>query len=273
TGGVQSNFTRATTACCTKLGLKPVLVLIGDEPEEYRGNLLLEKLMGAEIHFISADSMDDGARKADELMGTLAQNLKAQGHTGYVLPVGGSTPVGMAGFVRGFLELIQQTEALNISPQYIIVATGSGGTQAGLLVGKIWKESTIRIVGIRVGKMFEPFCEMVLGKANDTAQALGIGKSISREDVICYDDFIGEGYDIPTREANEAIKLVARTEAVFLDPVYTGKAMAGLVGLVERGEISRDDTIIFWHTGGDPALFAGEELLGREFVESLKTPR
>jgi L-cysteate sulfo-lyase len=270
TGGVQSNFTRATTACCTKLGLKTVLVLIGDEPEECRGNLLLEKLMGADIHFVSADSMDEGTRKADELMETLAENLKAEGHTSYIMPVGGSTPVGIAGFVRGFLELTEQMDALNISPQYIIVATGSGGTQAGLLVGKILKEATIRIVGIRVGKMFEPFCEMVLGKARETAQVLGVNKSISEKDVVCYSDFIGEGYDIPTREANEAIKLVARTEAVFLDPVYTGKAMAGLLGLVERGEISRDDTIVFWHTGGDPALFAGEELLGKEFVESLK---
>jgi D-cysteine desulfhydrase family pyridoxal phosphate-dependent enzyme len=270
TGGVQSNFTRATTACCTKLGLKTVLVLIGDEPEEYRGNLLLEKLMGAEVHFVSADSMDEGARKADELMETLAENLKAEGRTGYIMPVGGSTPVGITGFVRGFLELTEQMEALDISPQYIIVATGSGGTQAGLLVGKILKEATTRIVGIRVGKMFEPFREMVLGKARETAEVLRVNKAISEKDVVCYSDFVGEGYDIPTREANEAIRLVARTEAVFLDPVYTGKAMAGLLGLVERGEISRDDTIVFWHTGGDPALFAGEELLGKEFVESLK---
>ncbi|MGC1123128.1 MAG: D-cysteine desulfhydrase family protein [Candidatus Methanofastidiosia archaeon] len=270
TGGVQSNFTRAATACCVKLGLKTILVLIGDEPEEYRGNLLLEKLMGAEIHFVSADSMDEGARKADALMETLAENLKAEGHTSYIMPVGGSTPVGITGFVRGFLELTEQMDALDISPQYIIVATGSGGTQAGLLVGKILKEVTTRIVGIRVGKMFEPFSEMILGKARETAQVLGVNKSIGEKDVVCYSDFIGEGYDIPTREANEAIRLVARTEAVFLDPVYTGKAMAGLLGLVERGEISRDDTIVFWHTGGDPALFAGEELLGREFVESLK---
>ncbi|MBU7014650.1 MAG: D-cysteine desulfhydrase family protein [Theionarchaea archaeon] len=271
TGGVQSNFTRATTACCVKAGLKPVLVLIGDEPAEYRGNVLLETLMGAEIHYVSADSMDEGARKADELMETIAENLKAQGHTGYIMPVGGSIPVGIAGFARGFLELAQQAEELDISPQHIIVATGSGGTQAGLLVGKILKEATIRIVGIRVGKMFEPFCEMILEKARDTAQFLGMTKSISKEDVICYSDFVGEGYDIPTKEANEAIRLAARTEAVFLDPVYTGKAMAGLIGLVERGEIPRDDTIVFWHTGGDPALFAGEELLGKEFVESLKT--
>ena len=270
TGGVQSNFTRETTACAAKLGLKTILVLIGEEPEEYRGNLLLEKLMGADIHFVTAEGLDDGVLKAGELMESLSSEQKAKGHTSYILPVGGSTPLGCIGFAHAFLELDEQAKDLGISVDYVFVATGSGGTQAGLIVGKEIVQSPAEIVGIRVGKMFEPFTKMIADKATETAQVLGLKRTFDAEEVIAYIDFVGKGYDIPTKEANHAIQVVAQTEAIFLDPVYTGKAMAGLRGLVERGEISRDDTVVFWHTGGDPALFVGEELLGKEFVEDLR---
>lgn len=270
TGGVQSNFTRETTACAAKLGLKTVLVLIGEEPDTYRGNLLLEKLMGADIHFVAAEGLDEGVLKAGELMESLSHQLEEEGRTCYTLPVGGSTPLGCVGFVNAFLELVSQAADLGISVDYIITATGSGGTQAGLMVGKELAQSPTEIVGIRVGKMFEPFSRMIADKAAETAQFLGLEKLFDEKEVTAYTDFAGEGYDIPTREANNAIKLVAQTEAIFLDPVYTGKAMAGLIGLVNRGDISKDDTIVFWHTGGDPALFVGEELLGKAFIESLK---
>ena len=270
TGGVQSNFTRETTACATKLGLKTILVLIGDEPEEYRGNLLLEKLMGAEIHFVSAEDLDEGARKAGELMNSISEELEAEGHRCYIMPVGGATPIGCLGFVNAFLEINSQAEEKGIEVDHLIFATGSGGTQAGLIVGKEMINSDTNIIGIRVGRMFEPFNKMIAEMAEKTGKVLGIKKSFSEKDVITYSDFIGEGYDIPTKEANDAIKLMARTEAIILDPVYTGKAMAGLIGLIEKGEISRDETVVFWHTGGDIAIFAGEELLGKEFIDSLR---
>jgi len=270
TGGVQSNFTRETTACATKLGLKTFLVLIGNDPEEYRGNLLLEKLMGAEIHFVSAKNLDEGAEKAGKLMRSLSEKLEAEGHRCYIMPVGGATPIGCIGFANAFLEINSQINDLGITVDHLISATGSGGTQAGLLVGKRIVNSDVNIMGIRVGRMFEPFPKMIAEMAGKTGELLGIKKSFSEKDVITYSDFIGEGYDIPTREANDAIKLMARTEAIILDPVYTGKAMAGLIGLIDRGEISKDDNIIFWHTGGDPTIFVGEELLGKEFMESLK---
>ncbi len=270
TGGVHSNFTRETTACAVKLGLKPVLVLLGEEPEEYRGNVMLEKLMGADIHFVPADGLDDGVRKAEEVMASLSCTLTEKGCTCYTMPVGGSTAVGCVGFVTAFLELTEQMKALHIAADHLIVATGSGGTQAGLLVGKALTKSTASIVGMRVGKMFEPFAKMIADKATETAAFLGLEKTFDKEEVIAYTDFVGEGYDIPTKEANNAIKLVAQTEAIILDPVYTGKAMAGLIGLTARGDISKDDTVVFWHTGGDIAVFVGEELLGKEFMENLK---
>jgi D-cysteine desulfhydrase family pyridoxal phosphate-dependent enzyme len=270
TGGVQSNFTRETTACAVKLGLKTVLVLIGEEPAEYRGNLLIEKLMGADIYFVTADNLDEGVKIAQDTMESLKKTREKKGDTCYILPVGGSTSLGCIGFANAFLEFNTQAKALGVSADYIILATGSGGTQAGLIVGKTLAESSTEIVGIRVGKMFEPFEKMVADKAAKTAQLVDITMPYTEKDVTAYTDFIGEGYDIPTTEANEAIQLVARTEAVLLDPVYTGKAMAGLIGLVDRHKISRNDTIIFWHTGGDPALFVGEELLGSQFIEDIK---
>lgn len=270
TGGVQSNFTRETTACAAKLGLKTVLVLIGEEPKEYRGNLLLEKLMGAETHFVTAEGLDDGVLKAGALMESLSHELEEKGKSCYILPVGGSTPLGCVGFATAFLELTEQAADAGITVNHIIVATGSGGTQAGLMVGKELAQSSANIVGIRVGKMFEPFSKMIADKATETAQFLELKRTFDAKEVTAYTDFVGEGYDIPTKEANDAIRLVARTEAIFLDPVYTGKAMAGLIGLANREEISKDDTIVFWHTGGDPALFVGEELLSKEFMEDLK---
>ncbi|MEA1993767.1 MAG: D-cysteine desulfhydrase family protein [Euryarchaeota archaeon] len=270
TGGVQSNFTRETTACAAKLGLKTVLVLIGEEPKKYRGNLLLEKLMGADIHFVSAEDLDEGAEKAEDLMRSLSEELEEKKHNCYIMPVGGATPIGCLGFAKAFLEMHEQAKKRGITPDYIISATGSGGTQAGLVVGKKMTDSDARIAGIRVGWMFEPYNAMVAEMAQRTADLLNIKKPITEEDVTTYTDFIGDGYDIPTKEANNAIELMARTEAIFLDPVYTGKAMAGLIGLLDRGEISRDDTVVFWHTGGDIALFVGEELLGKEFMEELK---
>lgn len=270
TGGVQSNFTREATACAVKLGLKTVLVLIGEEPAEYRGNLLIEKLMGAEIHFVTAENLDEGTTKAQKTMESLQNTLEKKGNTCCILPVGGSTPLGCLGFTNAFLEVKTQLDALNISADYIILATGSGGTQAGLLVGKTLTASSTEIVGIRVGKMFEPFEKMVADKTTKAAQLLDLNVQYSKKDVTAYIDFVGKGYDIPTTEANKAIQLVARTEAILLDPVYTGKAMAGLIGLIDRNEISKDDTIIFWHTGGDPALFVGEELLGRQFMKNIK---
>ncbi|MBU7016736.1 MAG: D-cysteine desulfhydrase family protein [Theionarchaea archaeon] len=271
TGGVHSNFTRATTACAVKAGLKTILVLVGEEPPEYRGNLFLERLMGADIYFVFAEGLDDGARKAEEYMKSKSEELEKEGRTCYVMPVGGSTPVGCTGFANAFIELYNQAKNMGISIDHVIMATGSGGTQAGLVVGKEIMKSSVSIVGIRVGKMSEPFSKMIADKATETAEFLGMKKVFCEKEITTYIDFVGEGYDIPTEEANNAIKLVAQTEAIFLGPVYTGKAMSGLIGLVERGEIPRDDTIVFWHTGGDPALFVGEELLGREFVESLKS--
>lgn len=268
TGGVHSNFTREATACAAKLGLKTVLVLTGDEPDEYRGNLFLERLMGAEIHFVSGD-IEKSAQEAEDFMQLLAEDLERKGRTGYIMPVGGSTPVGTIGFVNAFLELESQVKDLGITVDHLITATGSGGTQAGLMVGKEISHSNTRITGIRVGKT-EPFLQMIADKATKTAEYLGMKRRFSERDVIACADFVGEGYDMPTTEAADAIKLVARKEAIFLDPVYTGKAMAGLLGLVERGEISKEDTIVFWHTGGDPALFVGEELLGKKFMESLR---
>ena len=226
--------------------------------------------MGAETYFVAAEGLDDGVKKAGEYMESLSETLHKKGRTCYTMPVGGSTPLGCVGFATGFLELADQTTSMGITADHLIVATGSGGTQAGLTVGKEIAHAETAIHGIRVGKMFEPFSNMIADLATETASFLEMKKVFNVRDVLTYSEFVGEGYDIPTKEANDAIKLLAKTEAIFLDPVYTGKAMAGLLGLVERGEIPRKDTGVFWHTGGDPALFVGEELLGRTFMETVK---
>jgi D-cysteine desulfhydrase family pyridoxal phosphate-dependent enzyme len=240
TGGQQSNFCRMTAAACAKLGLRCILVLGGEKPAEPTGNVLLDELFGAEIHY--ADTEDWNVY--DAKMRSIAAEI---GPKAYPMPIGGATPVGALAYVHAADELLSQTDT---PPDWIVVADGSGGMHAGLLAG-LQKE--VKVLGIDVSRPPVPLSVIVPRLAEKTA-ALAGRPWPAGETIIA--DYCGPGYAVVTDEAHDAVLLAARTEALILDPVYTGKAMAGLIAEAKRGTIS--GTVVFWHSGGAVALFADE---------------
>jgi D-cysteine desulfhydrase family pyridoxal phosphate-dependent enzyme len=240
TGGQQSNFCRMTAAACAKIGLKCILVLGGDEPKRATANVLLDRLFGAEIHFAATE--DWGALEAE-----VRRRAEAIGPSAYHMPVGGATPVGALAYVHAADELLSQIPQ---PPDWIVIADGSGGTHAGLLAGL---PPEVRVMGVDVSRPPVPLTVSVPRLALKTAALAGRPEPAG-EMIIA--DHCGPKYASITNEAREAVRLAARTEALLLDPVYTGKAMAGLIAAVNRSQVS--GTVVFWHTGGAVALFAGE---------------
>ena len=252
TGSIQSNHARMTCAACKKLGIDVILVLKGKKPSSFQGNLLLEKLMNADIRFVDALNYADINITVNYIMG----ELKAEGKKPYFIPVGGSVGLGACGYVDGALELFQQADKQALRIDYIVNAVGSGGTSAGFEVGVRLAKKNSRIVGISVDAEKSVFKQDIARIAQDCASLLKVDLNILPEDVIVFDKYIGEeGYGKPSRQGIEAIKLVAETEGIILDPVYSGKAMAGLIDLVKKGYFKDGSNIVFLHTGGTPALF------------------
>jgi D-cysteine desulfhydrase family pyridoxal phosphate-dependent enzyme len=252
TGGVQSNHTRMTCAACRKLGLEVILILKGKRPATFQGNLLLERLMDADIRFIDVPSYDEINSAVDELI----DKLKSEDKRPYYIPVGGSVGLGACGYVDGAFELFKQADMQDMDIDYIVNAVGSGGTSAGLEVGVRLAKKDSKIIGISVDEEKSVFKQDIARIAQDCADILKIDLSILPQDIIVFDDYIGEhGYGKPSRKGIEAIKLVAQTEGIILDPVYSGKAMAGLIDLVKKGYFEEGSNIVFMHTGGTPALF------------------
>ncbi len=251
TGGIQSNHVRATTAAANKLGLKTVLVIYGKKPREYDGNLLLDYLLGADIRFVGAAGPKFSLKSKD-----IADELKKKGHIPYVIPGGASYPVGAIAYVNAMLELFDQANDLGLKIDYIIHAAGSGGTQAGLILAGKALKSKIRVLGMCDEPDGDWLVKKTVGIADGTAKLLDLKVAVRPKDVILIDDYAGEHYGALTSEALEAIKLVAQTEGILLDPVYTGKAMAGLINMIKRKRFRKEDNVVFIHTGGTPALFA-----------------
>lgn len=246
-GGIQSNHARATASVAAKLGMRCVLVLNGERPSMPRGNALLDTLLGADIHYVGTRE-----ERVPE-MACVADRLRADGARPYVIPLGASTPRGALGFVAAMAEVAAQIPA----PDVILHATSSGGTQAGLIVGCESVGFDTRIVGISADDPADAL------KAQVSSIMGGIGDLLDRDEhafvagrhVHVDDRFVGGGYGAPTAESIEAAELAARTEALFLDPTYTAKAMAGLIRAVRDARFRDDETVLFWHTGGLPGIF------------------
>lgn len=251
-GAVQSNHARTISAAARRLGLDAIVVLRGEEPQERQGNLLLDTILGADVRIINTDD-------TYVLMGVVedvARDLRRQGRTPYVIPLGGSTPLGAAAFANAGLELLDQLNGRGIRADAIVHASGSGGTQAGLYTAMKVTQSGIRVQGVSVGPSREVLTGRVHGLAEELASLLRFDWKPHPDDIVVSDEYVGDRYAVPTPACLDAIRLVARTEGILLDPVYTGKAMAGLVDMVRRGQFGPDQTVVFWHTGGEPALFA-----------------
>jgi D-cysteine desulfhydrase family pyridoxal phosphate-dependent enzyme len=248
TGALQSNHCRQTAAAAARFGFECILVLAGDPALDQgtTANLLLDHLLGAKIIWTSRESRDQSLEAA-------FQDAWNAGKRPYRVPYGGSSPVGAAAYAFALGELLEQ----GMHPDTIVFATSSGGTQAGLVLGKELFGYKGRILGISVDEPAQQLKNHVADLANQTADLLDVPIRIDPENVNVDDHYLGAGYGIPTPADIEAIRLFAQTEAILLDPVYTGRAAAGLLDLARKGAFKRGEQVLFWHTGGNTALFAG----------------
>jgi len=249
TGYVQSNNVVQTAAAARRYGLHAVLALTGKQPNSLRGNLVLADYFGAEIVF-------GGDMPQMELLEETAAKIRARGGRPYVLPPGGSTAIGIAGFVEAAFEAKNQWSELQFEPDCIVFPTGTGGTQAGLALGLRLCGWSGVLYGISTGKTRREMLEALPGMATTAGHALGHQQHFTSSDFVVDEDFFGAGYARPEPDDYAMIGHIAELEGLLLDPVYTGRAMNGLVRLQKRGELPGAGPILFWHTGGTAALFA-----------------
>ncbi|WP_174869303.1 D-cysteine desulfhydrase [Pectobacterium polaris] len=259
-GATQSNHVRQTIAAAAKLGLKTKVLLekrVEDYGEDYQrsGNVLLDNLLGGEI----IDHLPAGT-DMQQAMETLAESLRKEGLKPYVIPGGGSSPVGALGYVACAEELLFQSSQQRLLIDHIVHATGSTGTQAGLVTGLTATHSQIPLLGISVRAPKAKQEENVYALAQRTWQLLGIPGELPRRAVQVNSDYVGKGYGIPTEGTLEALRLLAQLEGILLDPVYSGKGMAGLIDLIRQGHFRADENIVFIHTGGSAGLFGYRQL-------------
>lgn len=248
TGGVQSNHARVTAAAAAKLGMRAILVANGEAQGRPTANALLDALLGAEVVYVA--TRQERARRIDQE----ASRVKAKGGRPYVIPVGASTPLGALSFALAVAELVEQIEP----PDVIIHSTSSGGTQAGLVTGCRLLGLPTRVIGVSADDSAASLQALVRSLVAAMADLLHLDPArLNRGTAIEVDDrFVGEGYGMPTEASREAIQLAARTEAIFLDPTYTAKAMAALIAYVRQQKFTTGQTVLFWHTGGQVGLFA-----------------
>jgi len=269
--GVQSNYSRQLAAACRVLGLDIYLVLRrirGKKDDDVQGNLLLDLLAGAKVRI-----MDATAEEQAEAMYELAEGLKKEGKKPYVLRLAQDKDLSpdVIAYTNCFCEIVEQYETLEIQPTHLYCASYDS-TQAGLELARTALGSSIRIMGIAPADWLHGgAAALVSNYANQAAQTLHIECTVNSDDVFNSEDYVGEGYGIVTAEGIELIKLIARTEGIFLDPVYTSKAMAGLRDHIRKGILKEDDVVVFLHTGGTPALFAYAEDLGSQELQTFLT--
>jgi len=253
-GAVQSNHARQTAAAAARLGMGCELLFENRirEPNEIylnSGNVFLDRLFGAVTHH------HPGGTDMNTAMEDLAKDLRKKGHKPYIIPGGGSNRVGALGYVNCALELIQQANEEQLHINRVIHATGSAGTQAGLVTGLRATHSDIPVLGIGVNAAREAQEQKVFDLAEETADYIGAGGCVRREDVVANCDYVGAGYGVPTEGMREALLLLARLEGILFDPVYSGKGLAGMIDLIKKGELKSGQNIVFIHTGGSAGLF------------------
>ena len=262
TGAAQSNHARMTAAAARATGLKVHLVLTADANPPLQGNLLLDRLFGADIHYVPPPADPTLATSEEEAakVAAVLANLTARGERPYEIPVGGSSGVGVLGYTYGTREIVDQLDTMNVRPTRLYFASGSRGTQAGLTLGAKWCSAPYEVYGVAVsgGESFKR--ERAFRIANEAASIAGLSTRVTFDDLVTDQNYIGEGYAIATPECIEAIHLLAETEGILLDPVYTAKAMACLIDHARRGILDPASSVVFLHTGGVPALFAHSAL-------------
>ncbi|MDG1995372.1 MAG: D-cysteine desulfhydrase family protein [Emcibacteraceae bacterium] len=255
-GGIQSNHIRQTISGAARLGIESHAIMNIPVPEikdelASSGNYLLDVLMDGKLHIVDGDDDDCVAK-----MHQVRDALIAEGKTPYLVPMGASDGIGSLGYMACARELISQWQAININPSHIFVGTGSCGTHGGLLAGlRYFGNTSTQVIGISVSQIAEVKIAGVKDILNQMSDVVKFPENlIPDDDIIVKDAYYGKAYAYPTDEANDAIRLLAKTEGVLLDPVYTGKMMAGMLDMIKKGDLNNARDIVFLHTGGAPAL-------------------
>jgi D-cysteine desulfhydrase family pyridoxal phosphate-dependent enzyme len=244
-----SNHVRQTSAAANKVGLEIILLISGKQPLELNGNSLLTEILGAELRYVGGEEDELGPK-----MEKAAQELRGAGRRPYIIHKFCSVPKGCAGYVNAFIELDHQLKQQNIDLDEVIVSSAAG-TYAGLFVGNKALNSDISLKGIAISERSLGWKERLCDLINGTANYVDFDYTCRPLDINVNTDYFGEGYAAPTEGMVEAVKMVAQMEGILLDPIYTGKGMAGLIDLVRKGVYKKEDKILFWHTGGIPSLF------------------
>jgi L-cysteate sulfo-lyase len=251
-GAAQSNHCRQTAAAAASCGMECHLALGGSAPKNVNGNLLLDLLFGAHLHW-------SGEMRKGENIEKIAEQLERKGKNIYIVPYGGSNEIGATGFVAAMLELQLQLKSMGEAISHIVFASSSGGTHSGMLLGRAELHESYNLIGINIDKdetFGMPLQDYILFLADKTARYLGSHRTLADTDIDLNCDYYGEGYGVIGELEREAIALTARYQGILLDPVYTGRAMGGMLDMIRKGRFSSNDSVLFWHTGGSPALFA-----------------
>jgi D-cysteine desulfhydrase family pyridoxal phosphate-dependent enzyme len=251
-GAAQSNHCRQTAAAAARAGLRCELLLNGTKPELPNGNLLLDELLGAHIHWIQLS--ERGAKLRE-----LPDHLRKEGRKPYVIPVGGSNGVGATGYVLAMIELVEQLDGTNRRADHVVFASSSGGTQAGVVIGAEVTGFDGKLHGISIdkdGRGGAPYDHELADIANETSKYIGFDAQFTAKDFNVDYGYLGGGYGVVSDLEREAIRLLGSREGIVLDPVYSGRSMGALVDLIRKKAFRWDETVLFWHSGGAPALFA-----------------
>ena len=268
TGAVQSNHARMTAAAACVAGMRCVLVLTAtSDAPPVAGNLLLDRLYGAAIRLVPSIDPMLAVGQDEAVVAEVVADERAAGRVPYVIPVGGSSGVGVCGYIGGSVELVSQLAEAGIAPFRLYYASGSRGTQAGLTLGARLCAAPYEVYGVAVSAGEPEKIERAKRIANEAAGLLNLPERLDLGDLVTDQGFIGEGYGIPTPAALEAIAMLAQSEAILLDPCYTSKAMAGMIRHIRDREIRADQTVIFLHTGGMPALFTDSFVAAFEGID------
>ncbi len=259
-GAVQSNHARQTAAAACKMGMQCELVFekrVEDPSDPYinSGNVLLDRIFGANVREVAKGS------DMDTEMESVAAELRGGGKSPYIIPGGGSNRIGALGYVDCALEFIAQADATDLVIDHVVHATGSAGTQAGLIIGIKASNKDIPLLGIGVNAAKDEQEEKVFKLAVETAEYVGKAGAVKRDDIVANCDYVGEGYGIPTKGMNDAVMLLARLEGLLFDPVYSGKGLAGMIDLIGKGYFEDASNIVFVHTGGVAGLFGYSDKL------------
>lgn len=249
-GAIQSNHCRQTAAAAANQGFDCILVLTGSPPKTAVANTLLDQLLGAEMIWTEGEDPED-------MLQATFDAAWSEGRRPYLIPYGGSNPIGAASYAAAMGEFMEQDTPVD----RIVFATSSGGTQAGLLVGAHIYNFSGQILGISVDPPAKAIVSDIASLATETSELLGRPKTFSEREIDVNDSYLGEGYAVIGETEKEALAMFARFEGLILDPVYTGRAAGGMIDLIRKGEFESEDRVLFWHTGGTPALFAYSEEL------------